>query len=482
MTDQLRVAEPLGTTGQLRTVNIRLFAVVAMIFIFVSSGAFGIEDMVSWSGPGLTILMLLALPVFWAMPMAMVCSELGSALPEEGGYYAWTRRALGEFWGFQCGWWSWTCQWVDSAVYIALVQGYVATWWPQLNGWEIWGIGAVLIAVFAYTNIRGLNIIALSSVVFTIVIVAPFLIEIVLGFAHWHGTPLQPFVPHGQSIGSSLNLGLAVGVWMYSGYDSMSTIAGEVNNPRKLIPRGLMIAMPIVVALYVLPTLAGLAGVGRWSEWATTGGISFVEITKALGGPVLGYVMLGVAVISNMALYQDYLTSGSRPAYAMAEDKLLPKALTWAHPKWGTPVVSILFLAGLNLVLIVGSFANLVVIDVFLNMLYYLLIFVAAIRLRQKEPGLERPFRIWGGTLTLAAICAPAIVIALVTLYTNAIDTSTTIFGHASFSIFGWTFGWYGIGGVIAMLAGPVAYLIFKRTLGGRPLDEVTAAEPTAVV
>jgi amino acid transporter len=469
-------------TEQLRTVNIRLFAVVAMIFIFVSSGAFGIEDMVSWSGPGLTILMLLALPVFWAMPMALVCSELGSALPEEGGYYAWTRRAMGEFWGFQCGWWAWTCQWVDSAVYIALVQGYVATWWPQLNGWELWAIGAVLIAVFAYTNIRGLNIIALSSVVFTVVIVAPFLVEIVLGFAHWHGTPLQPFVPSGQSIGSSLNLGLAVGVWMYSGYDSMSTIAGEVNNPRRLIPRGLMIAMPIVVLLYVLPTLAGLAGVGRWSEWATTGGISFVEITKALGGPVLGYVMLGVAVISNMALYQDYLTSGSRPAYAMAEDKLLPKVLTRAHPKYGTPFVSILFLAGLNLVLIIGSFANLVVIDVFLNMLYYLLIFIAAIRLRQKEPGLERPFRIWGGTATLVAIVAPAIFIALVTFYTNATDTSTTIFGHASFSVFGWSFGWYGIGGVIAMFAGPVAYLYFKRTLGGRPLKPEPTVEPVDAV
>jgi amino acid transporter len=469
-------------TDQLRTVNIRLFAVVAMIFIFVSSGAFGIEDMVAWSGPGLTLLMLLALPVFWAMPMALVCSELGSALPEEGGYYAWTRRAMGEFWGFQCGWWSWTCQWVDSAVYIALVEGYVATWWPQLSGWELWLIGAALICVFAFTNIRGLNIIALSSVIFTIVIVAPFLVEIVLGFAHWHGSPLRPFLPPGQSFGGSLNLGLAVGVWMYSGYDSMSTIAGEVNNPRRLIPRGLMIAMPIVVALYFLPTLAGLAGVGDWSNWATTGGTSFVEVAKTLGGPVLGYAMLGVAVISNMALYQDYLTSGSRPAYAMAEDKLLPKILTRAHPRYGTPWVSILFLAGLNLVLIIGSFANLVVIDVFLNMLYYLLIFVAAIRLRQKEPGLERPFRIWGNTAVLAAICAPAIFIALATLYTNATDTSTSVFGHASFTISGFTFGWYGIGGVIAMFAGPVAYVIFKNTLGGRPLEAQPVVESTDAV
>jgi len=298
--------------------------------------------------------------------------------------------------------------------------------------------------------------------------VAPFLVLIVLGFTHWHVGPFQPFVPHGQSIFSSLNLGLAVGVWMYSGYDSMSTIAGEMERPRFIIPRALMIAMPIIVALYVLPTLVGLAGWDHWASWGTdTGMTTFVSVARDLGGPILGYAMLGAAVISNMALYQDYLTSGSRPAYAMAEDNLLPRSLSRAHRKYGTPFVSILFLAGLNLVLIIGSFANLVVIDVFLNMLYYLLIFAAAIRLRQKEPDLERPFRIWGGTGMLVAICAPAIFIAFVTLYTNAIDTSTTIFGHASFSIFGWTFGWYGIGGVIAMLAGPVAYLYFKHTLGG---------------
>ena len=209
------------------------------------------------SGPGLTLLMLLVLPLLWALPMALVCSELGSALPEEGGYYAWTRRAMGEFWGFQCGWWSWTCQWVDSAVYIALVQGYVATWWPQLNGLELWLIGAALIAVFAYINIRGLNIIALSSVIFTIIIVAPFLVLIVLGpRALARRARGSRSCRTGRASSSSTNLGLAVGVWMYSGYDSMSTLAGEIENPRRLIPKALMIAMPIVVAL-VLPAHAG---------------------------------------------------------------------------------------------------------------------------------------------------------------------------------------------------------------------------------
>ncbi len=237
---------------QLRRVRISVPAAVVMIFVFVSSGAFGLEDMAS-SGAGMMVLMLVALPVLWALPMALVCSELGSALPEEGGYYAWVRRAMGEFWGFQCGWWAWTCQFVDSAVYIALILGYVGGWWPQLNGWELWLIGAALIGVFAWINIRGLDLVALSSIIFTVIIVAPFIVMTVLGFAHWHGTPLQPFLPSGETWWSSIGLGLAVGVWMYSGFDSMSTIAGEIERPRFVIPRALMISVPIIIASYLLP-------------------------------------------------------------------------------------------------------------------------------------------------------------------------------------------------------------------------------------
>jgi len=471
-------------TEQLRKVDIPVGRAVAMIFIFVASGAFGIEDMVGadGSGPGLALLMLLVLPVIWAMPMALVCSELGSAIPEEGGYYVWVRRGMGEFWGFNCGWWSWTCQWVDSAVYIALIIGYVQTWWPQVNGFEGWLIGAALIGLFTYTNIRGLNIIALSSVIFAIVILAPFVVFTILGFAHWQGVPWRPFVPTGESFGSSLNLGLAVAVWMYSGFDSMSVLAGEMTRPRRVIPRALMISVPLIVASYFLPTLAGLAGFGNWDQWMTEGGKSFVEIGKALGGPVLGYAMLGAAVIGNMAIYQDYLASGSRPAYAMAEDRLLPKFLTKAHPKYGTPYVSILLLAGVNLVLIIGTFANLVVIDVFLNMLYYILIFIAAVRLRQKEPELERPFRVWGNTWVLALVCAPAVFIALVTLWSNAVDTSTTVFNMESVKIGGLTLGWYGIGGLLAMVAGPIAYVIFKTTLGGRPAQPALGPTDADVV
>jgi len=278
-------------------------------------------------------------------------------------------------------------------------------------------------------------------------------------------------LPHGQGFFSSANLGLAVGVWMYSGFDSMSTLASEVREPQRRIPRALMIALPLVILSYLLPTVAGLAGYGHWGSWSTEGGVSFVEVARYLGGPALGYVMLGAAVISNMALYQDYLASGSRPAYAMATDRLLPQVLNRAHPKYGTPWISILLLAGINLILILGTFANLVVIDVMLNMFYFLLIFFSAVRLRQKEPGLARPFKIWGGTGVLALICAPAVAIIALTIYTNSIDTSDTLWGLPA----------YGLGGALAVLSGPVAFLIFRRACGGRRRLEAERASALTV-
>ena len=72
--------------------------VVFMIFCLCAAGAYGIEDMIPNAGPGLTLVMLIVLPFVWSTPMGLVASELGSAIPEEGGFYKWVQRACGEFW------------------------------------------------------------------------------------------------------------------------------------------------------------------------------------------------------------------------------------------------------------------------------------------------------------------------------------------------------------------------------------------------
>lgn len=244
-------------------------------------------------------------------------AALGSAIPEEGGCYVWVKRGLGEYWGFQAGWWSWLTTYVDSALYIALIMDYLSSW-LNLSTNVAWLLGVVII-----------------------IILVPFVAITILGLANWHGVPWQPFAYPGQSVLTSIGYALAVGMWMYSGYDSMSVLAGEVENPRRVIPRALMIAMPLVVISYFVPTLAALGGGGRWDEWMTEGGISFVEIAEILGGSALGVAMLVAAVVSDLALYQEYLAQGSRPAYAMAADHLLPRDCSASKSTFRSPIAPI---------------------------------------------------------------------------------------------------------------------------------------------
>jgi amino acid transporter len=468
----MSTAPPSTGVRSLKRAQVRIVTVFFMIYILVSGGSFGIEDMVSSSGPGLTLLLLILLPIFWSLPMALIASELGSALPGEGGFYVWARRALGDFWGFQTAWWWSLSVFVDSSVYIVLGVGYLQNWLGFSQLW-FYVICWAIIAVFTLVNIFGVKVVALSSTVFSILILAPFVALIVVGLAKWNFNPLTPVtVPDAPLFGTGgvFALGLAIGVWVYSGYESMSTLSGEIRNPQKVIPRALMLAVPFIVIMYVLPTVASLAGYGHWDSFATEAGdgyVSFVEIGKALGGSALGIALLASALLGNLALYLDYLASGARPLFAISADGLFPKSISIVSKRFGTPIAAILLMAALNAVLIVGPFRNLIVIDVILFISAYVLIFISAVRLRIKEPDLKRPFRVPFGTTGMIVMVIPPILIVIFTIYVNAIDRSTELLGSTGFRLLGVDVGWYGIAGSIALLSGPVLYYVFRAIYGG---------------
>ena len=89
----------------LKRARLSVGTVFLLVFILVSSGPYGVEEMVSASGPGMTLLLILLIPLVWGGPMALLCTELPSAIPAEGGSYVWIERGLGRFWAFQSGWW-----------------------------------------------------------------------------------------------------------------------------------------------------------------------------------------------------------------------------------------------------------------------------------------------------------------------------------------------------------------------------------------
>ena len=93
-------------THNLRRIGLLPF--VAVLFAYCTGGPFGFESMVSTSGPGLALVFLLVVPWLFSVPIALATAEMTTVMPVEGGFYRWTRTALGDFWGFQSGWWNWT--------------------------------------------------------------------------------------------------------------------------------------------------------------------------------------------------------------------------------------------------------------------------------------------------------------------------------------------------------------------------------------
>ena len=208
-----------------------------MIFCLVAAGCYGIEEMIPASGPGLTLVMLMVLPFVWGLPFGLVAAELGSVRPQEGGYYKWVQEALGEFWGFQAGWWRTVSIYIDNSLYVILVGGYIAGQWNLSHTAEMI-VKIVVIAIFIWVNIRGIKDVGIVSTVLAIFVIVAFAMIAVCGFTNMDHNPFMPFTADGEITGAKgipfadwvayIGGGLAMGMWMYSGYESMSTIAGEV--------------------------------------------------------------------------------------------------------------------------------------------------------------------------------------------------------------------------------------------------------------
>ena len=455
----------VNTTKRTR---VPLFSAFFMIYIFVSGGSFGIEEMVASSGPGLTLLLLLVLPIIWALPMALIASELGSAIPDSGGFYVWTRRALGQFWGFQAGWWWSLALLVDTSLYIVLSATYLQNQIGFGDG-LYYAICWAVIAVCTVVNVLGIKIVAIGSSLFAILIISPILVLAVIGLANWQFNPFTPMTPPDTDLlgaDGALIVGLSIGMWFYSGYESMSTLAGEIEEPQRIIPKALMLALPFVALMYLLPTLGSLAAFGQWELFSvdgTEGTLSFVDIGRALGGTALGHALLASVVLGNLALYLDYMASGARPLQKLAADGLLPMPLAAFNNRFGTPVVALLLIAGVNAALVIGPFQSLVIIDVLLMVASYALIFIAAVRLRAKEPGLVRPFTIPGGTSTLVILIVPPLCLIAFMMSITITDQSIVLWGLDRFNLLGLGIGWYGIAGLVALLSGPVLYPLLAR-------------------
>ena len=127
--------------------------------------------------------------------MSLAMAELAGAIPDEGGYVAWVRRAFGPFWGFQVGWWSWINSFVDVAIYPALFADYAMYWWPDMSPATRWALALVFIWTLTGLNVAGVRVTGWTAVALGVGALAPVAIFTVVASVRAEHVPWIPFAP-----------------------------------------------------------------------------------------------------------------------------------------------------------------------------------------------------------------------------------------------------------------------------------------------
>ncbi len=389
----------------------------------VSGGTYGTEQIVQGAGYGRAILILLLTPVLWSLPTAFMIGELSSALPAEGGYYAWVRRGLGNFWGFQEAWLSLVASIFDMAIYPTLFVAYltqVAPWFREGHRGVM--VGLFVVVACAALNIAGIRVVGLTSLWLFFLLSTPFALIVLLSpfkLAVASGAPAASVASTVGTVG--LLGGILIAMWNYMGWDNASTIAQEVERPQKTYPRAMIAAVILVSLTYVVPFaavyLAGVpaaafAGDGAWAQVAgliggTWHGANWLGFLLVLGGMMSGFGMFNALVMSY-----------SRLPLAMAQDGMLPKVFGRTHATTRAPWVAIVVLAtGWALCLGLG-FERLVTLDIILYGASLMLEFVTLVVLRIREPELKREFRVPGGLAGAISVGVfPSLVLGLAVIH-----------------------------------------------------------------
>jgi amino acid transporter len=415
-----------------RTGKMRLLPLIGATYFMVAGGPYGLEDIIGDAGYGRALLLLILIPLLWSLPTSLMVGELASALPEEGGYYCWVRRALGGFWGFQEAWLSLAASVFDMAIYPVIFVLYLSRVAPGLTEGSrgtFWALGVILLCVL--WNLRGARSIGNGSVGMFAVLLTPFLVLVVVGFwkaffGHPVGSADLHLLGFGDRVRSSISLlrapvaapslagAVSVALWNYMGWDNASTVAQEVDAPQRNYPRAMLISAALVAVTYIVPLAAvALAGIpaGQFSTGAWT------DAARSIVGPWLAFAVVCGGMLSGAGMFNALMLSYARVPYALAKDGLLPRFLgsttransTRAPVPWASVLVcAVAWALALKL-----SFERLISIDLVLYGASLMLEFVALVLLRVREPGLVRPFRIPGGLgVAFGAGVGPALLIA----------------------------------------------------------------------
>ena len=417
--------------GLARRSKLRFFPLLAATYFMVSGGPYDIEDIIGFGGYGWALVLLFVLPIFWSFPTALMLGELASSIPAEGGFYAWVRRALGPFWGFQEAWLSLAASVFDMAIYPTTFVLYLGHLAPNLTaGHRGLLLELAVIAAAVFWNLRGAVSVGEGSLRLWVISISPYFVLVGLAIAAGFLGARGPFGGHASMArpeGVTFSTAILVAMWNYMGWDNATTVANEVENPQRNYPRMILVAVSMIMLTYAIP-ISAVAWAGIPASRFSTG--AWVDAASMLGGPILATAIVVAGVIDDFGTFSNLTMSYTRLPHALAEDGLLP-AVFKKRLSNGSPWVAVLA-CGVCWALALGfTFERLITIDLVLWGMSLVLEFLALVVLRRREPSLPRPFRVPGPDWFAVLLGLSPTALVVYALYASR---SETVAGISAFA------------------------------------------------
>jgi len=378
--------------------------------IFISTGVIA-EQLPSPGG----VLLVWIFGGLLALAGALSCAELSASLPYAGGDYNYIREAYGKLMGFLSGWSSFLVTFSGAIAFLAVIfNEYMSFFFPVLGSKDVLFSAAIpfvsinvtigtLFSILVVLLISALHCIGvrqgtMTQNILTVIKIGSLVGIILLGVfigkgdtAHF--SPLFDWDKIAQS--SVFASAFIPAIFAYSGWNAVIYIAGEVKEPEQNLPKALLMANLIVIALYLAINMVYIYGVPV-TEMKGAHRVSEVATTALFGYPTSAWIT-ALITVSILGALNVVTMLGPRIYYAMARDGVFFKGLSRVHPTFGTPTSAIILQAAwASILILTGEFGRLFTYVSVIITLFSALTVGSVIVLRYKRPDLNRPYKLWG--------------------------------------------------------------------------------------
>ena len=368
-----------------------------IINITVGAGIFVLPAIVGIELGGFSIFAYIFCGVM--MATIMLCyAEIGTRVTNSGGSYAYVEAAFGDLAGFIISWlavFGWSI--LGSAALMNIVADSLSVIFPVLTiTWVRALLFAVLLGFLLVTNIRGAKEGVAFIKVITIIKLLPLLAIVIFGFSYIDSENLQ--WENLPSLNTFSNSTLAL-FFAFAGFETALGVSGEIKNPKRTIPFGILIGGGLVMVLYMLLQIVTQGVLGAEIGLVKDGPLA--AVAEKIVGSIGGVILLVAAAISCFGAVSTDVLNTPRVIFAGSNDGLFPKFLGKVHPKFATPYWSIVsFVVMIFIFSVSGDFKQLALLASAAILLIYLMVILATIKLKlKKQESADGIFKIPGGLI-----------------------------------------------------------------------------------